>query len=295
MALDIFIPYWGDANFMKQAVDSVLAQSNGDWRLTVVDDAYPGDEVRRYVEAMEDPRISYLRKETNQGITENFRTCVSLATQDVLVVMGCDDLLLPNYVDVVLRAHAAFPQAWIIQPGVQVIDETGEAAAPLADIVKQHLVKPRGSGARLVSGEALAVSLLHGDWLYWPSLAFRRDRIRNYDFRDGFPVIQDLALVMDMILGGAELLIEPETCFKYRRHTNSASSAKLVDGSRFTGERDYFEVAERLCAAKGWHKATRAARLRLTSRAHAVLYVPNALRQGVAGPLGTLLRHALGR
>ncbi|MGY2745739.1 glycosyltransferase [Arthrobacter sp. UYCu723] len=295
MALDIFIPYWGDANFMKQAVDSVLAQSNRDWRLTVVDDAYPGDEIRRYVEAMEDPRITYIRKETNQGITENFRTCVSLATQDVLVVMGCDDLLLPNYVDVVLRAQAAFPQAWIIQPGVQVIDETGEAAAPLADIVKQRLVKPRGSGARLVSGEALAVSLLHGDWLYWPSLAFRTDRIRNYEFRDGFPVIQDLALVMDMVLGGAELLIEPETCFEYRRHTNSASSAKLVDGSRFTGERDYFEVAERLCAAKGWHKATRAARLRLTSRAHAVLYVPNALRQGGTGPLGTLLRHAFGR
>jgi glycosyltransferase involved in cell wall biosynthesis len=295
MALDIFIPYWGDPDYMKQAVDSVLAQNNGDWLLTVVDDAYPGDEVRRYVEAMDDSRITYVRKEINQGITENFRTCVSLATEDVMVVMGCDDLLLPNYVDVVLRAHAAFPGAWIVQPGVQVIDEAGDATIPLADLVKQHLVKPRGSAARLVSGEALAISLLHGDWLYWPSLAFRTDKIRNYDFRDGFPVIQDLALVMDMVLAGAELLIEPETCFEYRRHTSSASSAKLVDGSRFAGERDYFEVAERLCAAKGWRKAERAARMRLTSRAHAVLYVPRALRQGVTGPLGTLLRHAFGK
>ncbi|MCU1532845.1 MAG: glycosyltransferase [Arthrobacter sp.] len=295
MALDIFIPYWGDVNFMKQAVDSVLAQTNDNWRLTVVDDAYPGSEVRRYVESIHDPRITYIRKDTNEGITANFRTCVSLATQDVLVVMGSDDVLLPNYVDVVLRAHAEYPQAWIIQPGVQVIDETGRAAVPLADIVKQRLVKPRGSAARVVSGEALAVSLLHGDWLYWPSLAFRTDRIRNYDFRDGFPVIQDLALVIDMVLGGAELLIEPETCFEYRRHISSASAAKLVDGSRFEGERDYFEVAERLCAAKGWHKAARAARLRLTSRAHAVLFVPSALRQGGTGPLGTLLRHAFGR
>ncbi|WP_427130214.1 glycosyltransferase [Pseudarthrobacter sp. S9] len=295
MALDIFIPYWGDVNFMKQAVDSVLAQTNGDWRLTVVDDAYPGDAVRRHVEGMRDPRVTYIRKDTNQGITENFRSCVSLATQDVLVVMGCDDLLLPNFVDVVLRAHSAFPEAWIIQPGVQVIDETGNAAVPLADIVKQRLVKPRGSGPRLVSGEPLAVSLLHGDWLYWPSLAFRRDRIRDYDFRDGFPVIQDLALVMDMVLGGAELLIEPETCFEYRRHTNSASSAKLVDGSRFVGERDYFDLAVNLCTAKGWHRAASAARLRLTSRAHALLFVTSALRQGGSGPLGTLLRHAFGK
>jgi glycosyltransferase involved in cell wall biosynthesis len=295
MALDIFIPYWGDVNFMKQAIDSVLAQTNGDWRLTVVDDAYPGDEVRRYVEDTGDPRIKYIRKDINQGITENFRTCVSLATAEILVVMGCDDLLLPNFVDVVLRAHSAFPQAWIIQPGVQIIDEAGNPAVPLADVVKQRLVKPRGAGPRIVAGEPLAVSLLHGDWLYWPSLAFRRDRIRDYDFRDGFPVIQDLALVMDMVLGGAELLIEPEKCFEYRRHTSSASSAKLVDGSRFVGERDYFDLAVQLCTAKGWYKAARAARLRLTSRAHALLIVSRALRTNGPGPLGTLLRHAFGK
>lgn len=295
MELDIFIPYWGDADYMKRAVDSVLAQTNDGWLLTVVDDAYPSDEVRRYVEGKDDPRITYIRKDTNEGITENFRTCVSLATKDVLVVMGSDDLLLPNYVDVVLRAHKEFPHAWIIQPGVQVIDETGKAAAPLADIVKQRVVKPRGSGARVLSGEALAASLLHGDWLYWPSLAFRTDKIRKYDFRDGLPVIQDLALVLDMVVGGAELLIEPEVCFEYRRHTSSASAAKLIDGSRFEGERDYFELAEQLCEAKGWSRAARAARLRLTSRAHAVLFVPGALRQGGTGPLGTLLRHAFGK
>ena len=69
MALDIFIPYWGDVNYMKQAVDSVLAQDNDDWLLTVVDDAYPGDEVRRYVEAISDERVRYVRKATNEGIT----------------------------------------------------------------------------------------------------------------------------------------------------------------------------------------------------------------------------------
>ena len=295
MALDIFIPYWGDVNFMKQAVDSVLAQTSPDWRLTVVDDAYPGEDVRRYVEAADDARITYIRKEKNEGITENFRTCVSLASQDVLVVMGCDDLLLPNFVDVVLRAHAEFPDAWIIQPGVQIIDEDGKPSVPLVDIVKQRLVKPRGTGSRLVGGERLAVSLLHGDWLYWPSLAFRRDRIRDYDFRDGFPVIQDLALVMDMVLGGAELLIVPEICFEYRRHTSSASSAKLVDGSRFTGERDFFDLAAALCTAKGWRKAARAARLRLTSRAHALLILAGTLRQSASGTLGILLRHSFGK
>lgn len=295
MTLDIFIPYWGDVSYMKQAVDSVLAQSNPDWRLTVVDDAYPSDDVRRYVEAIDDSRITYIHKESNEGITENFRTCVRLASQNVLVVMGCDDVLLPNFVDVVLRAHAEYPEASIIQPGVQVINENGAPSVPLVDIVKQRLLKPRATGPRLLGGERLAVSLLHGDWLYWPSLAFRRDRIRDYDFRDGFPVIQDLALIMDMVLGGATLLVLPEICFKYRRHTSSASSAKLVDGSRFVGERDFFNLAAALCTDRGWHRAARAARLRLTSRAHALLIVADAVRQGAVGMLGLLLRHAFGK
>jgi glycosyltransferase involved in cell wall biosynthesis len=295
MALDIFIPYWGDASYMKAAVDSVLAQDNDNWLLTVVDDAYPDDEVQHYVEAIKDERITYVRKETNEGITENFRTCIALATQDIVVVMGCDDVLLPNYVSVILKAGANYPAASIIQPGVSVIDEAGHQAKPLTDVVKQHLVMPRGCGPRLVGGEDLAVSLLHGDWLYWPSLAFRRERIRKFDFRDGFPVIQDLALVMDMVLDGAMLLIEPEVCFVYRRHTTSASGAKLLDGSRFDGERDYFELAARLCDAKGWRRAGRAARLRLTSRAHALLFVPYALRQGKRDTLKRLVGHAFGR
>lgn len=295
MALEVLIPYWGDVEYMKRAVDSVLAQENGDWLLTIVDDAYPGDDVQRYVESIDDPRITYIRKDVNQGITENFRTCVSLATQEIIVIMGCDDLLLPNFVDVVLRAAGEFPDAWIIQPGVQVIDEAGQPSKPLADVVKQHLVKPRGHGRRVVAGEPLAVSLLHGDWLYWPSLAFRRDKIQSFDFRDNLPVIQDLALVMDMVLAGAVLLIEPEVCFVYRRHTSSASSAKLLDGSRFDGEREYFELASRLCDEKGWRKAARSARLRFTSRAHALLYIPLALRHRRGDTLKTLVNHAVGK
>ena len=107
--------------------------------------------------------------------------------------------------------------------------------ATLVDTVKQKIVRPRGGGRQLISGEAIATNLMHGDWLYWPSLAFRTDKIREVDFRDGFPIIQDLALIMDMIYKGDQLLIEPAVCFRYRRHSNSASSDKA--DRRFTVRR----------------------------------------------------------
>ena len=295
MPLDIFIPYWGDPGYMKETVESVLAQENGDWLLTVVDDAYPGQEISEYMAGIQDERVKYIRKDVNAGITENYRTCVSMASQEVLVILGCDDVLLPNYVDVILAAHKRFPDAAIIQPGVQVIDEKSQVVATLVDAVKQKIVRPRGGGHQLISGEAIATNLMHGDWLYWPSLAFRTDKIRDVDFRDGFPIIQDLALIMDMIYKGDQLLIEPAVCFRYRRHSNSASSSKLIDGSRFDGERAYFAVAAAQAEELGWHRAARSARLRLTSRAHAASLLPQALLARNSTAVGALVRHSFGK
>ena len=88
MPLDIFIPYWGEPAYMIETVESVLAQENPDWLLTVVDDAYPTLEIRDYLADIDDPRVKYIRKEKNEGITENYRTCVALATEEVMVILG---------------------------------------------------------------------------------------------------------------------------------------------------------------------------------------------------------------
>jgi len=293
MPLDILVPFWGDPALLRETVRSVQAQRNGDWLLTVVDDAYPDETVAPWFATLDDPRVRYVRKPVNEGITANYRTCVSLATQDVVVILGCDDVLLPGYVDVVLRAHAAFPDAAVIQPGVEVIDETGTVGLPLADRIKQQVVRPRTRRPRLLAGEELATSLLHGDWLYWPSLAFRREVLAATDFRDGMPLIQDVAVVMDIVISGGTLLLEPTVCFRYRRHRASASSASLLDGRRFQGERDYFRLAAAQVRQLGWRRAERAARMHLTSRLHALTLLPRAVRQGAA-PMRTLVRHAFG-
>lgn len=295
MALDIFIPYWGEPDYMLETVRSVLNQTSDDWLLTVVDDAYPDTTVQEFLAGLDDPRIRYVRKEVNEGITANYRTCVDMATQDVVTLLGCDDVLLPTYVQTILEAHKQFPEAAIIQPGVQVIDETGAVTRTIVDTVKQHVIRPRASSYRILSGEAIAENLMHGDWLYWPSLAFRTDRIRSVEFREGFPIIQDLALVMDMVFQGDELLLVPDLCFSYRRHSQSASSSKLVDGSRFVGEREYFALAAGQARARGWKRAERAAKARLTSRAHAATLLPKALASRNSSAAKVLLRHIVGR
>ncbi|POH58457.1 glycosyltransferase [Arthrobacter glacialis] len=294
MPLDIFIPYWGDPGYMEATVRSVVAQDCDDWELTIIDDAYPDRAIERFVAELAHPRITYIRKEHNEGITANYRSCVALAKQEMIVILGCDDIIHPNYVSTILAGHERFPEASIIQPGVIVIDEDGRTVNTLVDTVKQRCVKPRSNSRQLLSGESLATNLMHGVWLYWPSLAFRTEKIREVDFREGYPIIQDVALTMDMIYQGAQILVEPTVCFSYRRHSASASSAKLVDGSRFAGEREYFAFAASQAEELGWTRTKRAAKLRLTSRAHALALLPRAAMTRHTVAMKALARHAFG-
>lgn len=290
----IYIPFWGELEYLRVAVESVLAQTNPDWTLTVVNDAHPDYSVDAYFATLGDPRITYIRNETNCGITENFRRCVQMAVEPRVVVMGCDDFLLDGYVEAITKAHADYPQADLIQPGVVVVDEDGTVVTPLVDRVKQKMLRPQHGSPLLLSGDKLAANLMHGNWLYWPSLAFRREAVQTHDFRDGFPVIQDLALILDLLLDGGDLLVVPDVVFAYRRHNSSASSLELLDGSRFAGERKFFKHAAALAKASGWSKTASAAQLHVTSRLHALVLLPGVLIRRDVRTAKVILRHVFG-
>ncbi|WP_438353528.1 glycosyltransferase [Microbacterium sp. CJ88] len=292
MTLEIFVPFWGDPALLYETVDSVRDQRNGDWRLVVIDDCYPDDSVPAYFAALDDERITYTRNEVNLGITENYREAIRRATTEHITILGCDDLLHPDYVDVIARTVAAVPDADVIQPGVQVIDEHGAVVRPLVDRVKTGLLAPRhGHGIAVLQGERMATSLIRGDWLYWPSLTFRTETLRRIDFRDGLPIIQDLALLMDIAFEGGTLAYNPTVCFSYRRHGGSASQKTLLDGRRFRDERTYYAQARQIAAAQGWSRTARTARLRAMSRLHALAELPGVLRHGTGAGIQSTVAH----
>lgn len=292
MTLEIFVPFWGDPALLYQTVDSVRAQGNPNWRLTVIDDCYPDPSVAQHFEHEKDERIAYVRNEVNLGITENYREAIRRARGPYVTLLGCDDLLHPNYVDVIERMIAAEPGADVLQPGVEVIDENGMTVRPLVDRVKQGLLAPRAKTDVVALGsESMATSLIRGDWLYWPSLTFRTETLQRIDFRDGLPIIQDLALLMDIAFEGGSLAFAPEKAFSYRRHGGSASQKTLLDGRRFRDERTYYRMASKLAQERRWRRTMWAARVRLFSRLHAVAELPGVLRHGTRQGLGSTLAH----
>lgn len=288
------LPHYGPLELVRQTVRSVLAQDDPNWRLTVVDDSgdLPDQGLGDWVGELGDDRVRYLRNERNLGINRNFQRCVELAAHELTVLVGNDDLLLPGYVRIVRGAYRAHPEVAIVQPGVEVVDARGEPSRTLVDLSKRWLYAPRLTGPTVLGGEELAAGLLRGNWLYFPSLCWRTGPLQRVGFREGLSVVQDLALVIDLVLDGESLLVEPTPAFRYRRHDGSLSSAHAADGRRFAEERGFFlETADRM-TARGWPKAARAARQHLASRLNALTRLPGALAHGRADGARTLARHA---
>lgn len=292
--IEILMPFYGDPALLRIAVESVLAQESPDWRLVVVDNHYPDPAPGKWVTNLGDPRITYIRNKMNLGVSGNLRRCLELSTGPYLVIMGADDVMHPNYVATMSQAMLDHPEATMIQPRVQVLDELGRACRPLADRVKVRL-GPASGKDHVLAGPGLASSLLRGNWAYFPAITWRRAAIAERTFRADMETVFDLDLLMRLVMSGSTFVLLDAQAFTYRRHGSSISSLTAIDTARFKEEaRLYAELGPRL-RELGWMHAAGTARLHPSSRLHALSLVPRAARSRKWRVAMDLLRHAAGR
>ena len=279
MTIDIALPFYGDVDFMKQTVASVLDQSDPDWRMIVVDDGFPDESLPGWFASLNDSRVIYSRNERNLGANGNFQKCLGLLSAEFCLVMGADDLLESSFVAVVNDTIRKNPKVSMIHPGVSVIDESNNQISTRSDDVKSRIRSVHKS-ATLLSGEPLASSLMKGNWMYFPSITWKTKTIQDIGFRPGFKVCQDLGLAMDLIMQGGKMVLIEDEIFRYRRHTGSDSSVKAINGERFVDEKNFFNTMARDLKAIGWNRAARAAKLHSTSRLHAASLIPASIARG---------------
>lgn len=91
------MPMFNSAEFMGQAIDSVLAQSMTDWELILVDDASSdgsGNIARQYARA--DGRISFYSHDVNQGAAAARNTALGNAKGRYISYLDSDDYWHPD-------------------------------------------------------------------------------------------------------------------------------------------------------------------------------------------------------
>jgi glycosyltransferase involved in cell wall biosynthesis len=230
--ISILMPVYNGARYLPAAVESVLAQTYGDFELVAVDDGSTDgshDILRRYARA--DRRVRVMSR-PNTGIVGALNDAASAATGFLLARLDSDDIASPDRLERQMAYMSANPDcvalgssAWIIDSDGAVVDliapPTGHAD------IERELMKGNGG------------AILH------PAAMFRRDafdRIGGYD--PAFTAAEDVDLYFRLIAEG-RLANLPEPLIRYRQHTKSINFTVRAVQKRFISRILYREAGRR--------------------------------------------------
>lgn len=111
MEFSVIIPLFNKQNFVKRAVESVIAQNFVDFELIIVNDGST-DESLSVVNNIKDNRIKVINQ-SNSGVSSARNTGIDIAKNDWICFLDADDYWLPNHLDEILYLLKKYPDAKI--------------------------------------------------------------------------------------------------------------------------------------------------------------------------------------
>ena len=127
--ISVLVPVYNPpVNFLRQCLESVLAQSATNWQLVVADDGSTSAEVGAFLDGFaaehaDDPRIVLVRKE-NGGISSALNAALEHASGEYAGMLDHDDLLDPRCIDEFTAALADSPDC--VYSDEDKVDSRGE-------------------------------------------------------------------------------------------------------------------------------------------------------------------------
>ena len=118
------IPAYKD-RYLKETIDSVLAQTYRNYEIVIVNDASPYD-LDKIVTKYDDSRINYFRNEKSCGaknVVDNWNICLSHATGEYVMCIGDDDKLTPRCLQDFVDLIKKYPNLDLYHARSEIIDD----------------------------------------------------------------------------------------------------------------------------------------------------------------------------
>jgi glycosyltransferase involved in cell wall biosynthesis len=212
----VLIAVFNGGGYLREAVESVLAQTFEEFELLIVDDASTDDAVAALPD---DPRIRILRNERNLGQIPSLNRGLREARSKLVARLDHDDVCLPRRLELQVDLLDRHPEVVLSATWVDIVDTQGR----LWTHVRPSIESFGDFVCHIVSGH---VHLVH------PSLMFRRDVVLDVGGLDeSLNAAEDQDLYRRLVLARRDARVVTETLVRYRRHEQQMTVAKSASVS----------------------------------------------------------------
>lgn len=202
--------------YLREAVESILAQTYQDFEFIILNDASSDDNVEKVIASYDDKRIRYYKNEQNLGISLSRNKLIELSRGEYLAVFDHDDISLPQRFEKQVAFLDAHPEVGVVGNWYQFAGEDKISRLPLTD-------------------REIKETMLGSCCLCHPSSMIRKSVLTAHHIRyeNEYTPAEDYALWCRLLskTGFANI---PEVLFVYRNHENNTShlqKEKMRDAS----------------------------------------------------------------
>lgn len=239
--VSVVIASYCHAAYVREALESVLAQSFEDFEIVITDDGSPDTTVDA-IRSVHDARIHLEALPVNRGACVAMNHSLSRARGSYIAILNSDDIFLPGRLQAQVEFLDTHPHVGAVFGYPEIIDERG---AHFADVNhKDYSVFRVGNRDRYAW---LRYFFDHGNCLCHPTLMIRRDcydLVGTYDAR--LAQVPDLDLWI-RLAARFEIHVMPESMVRFRIRDSqmNASAARPEVIRRDAWERS--RVLEHYC------------------------------------------------
>ncbi len=223
--VSICVPTYNRSHYLADAIASVLAQDLEDFELIVCDDGSQ-DNTPDLMASLTDPRIRYLRHDTNIGKSNNMISGFRVAQGRYFIKFDDDDRLTPHFLSKTVAILEQFPEIdwvstdhWVIDPH----NRRDEAATEANSARWGRTRLPAGKIEHLLACVFVQQSLQIGASL------FRKRVLDEVDYmRPGLQNCEDNDLLVRLAIAGKQAYYLPERLMEYRFHPEQQGIERAI-------------------------------------------------------------------
>ncbi len=125
--ISIVLPTYNGSKYIRESINSIIAQTYKDWELIVIDDCSTDDTNKIVSEySKNDSRVSIYKNETNQRLPKSLNIGFKKTKGDFLTWTSDDNIFKPNALERLVTELKSNPQVGLVFSAMEYIDGEGK-------------------------------------------------------------------------------------------------------------------------------------------------------------------------